>query len=39
MTFQDILLLAKKILVGIVVTLIPTLIIIFAINFLQKLIG
>jgi len=38
MTFQDILLLAKKILVGVVVTLIPALIIFFAINFLQKLI-
>lgn len=39
MTFQDILLLAKKILVGIIITLIPVLIIFFTVNFLQKLIA
>jgi|UniRef100_F4C500 hypothetical protein len=39
MTFQDIVLLAKKILVGLVVTAIPVLIIFFTISFLQKLIA
>lgn len=39
MTFQDIVLLAKKILVGLVVTAIPVLIIFFTINVLQKLIA
>jgi len=39
MTFRDIFLLVKKILVGIIITLIPVLIIFFTVNFLQKLIA
>lgn len=38
MTFQDMLLIVKKILVGIVITLIPALIIFFGISLLQKFI-